>query len=947
LVVTVVTTLACPVCRIAIASPETHCPRDGQQGQPVVWNTVPAPLGKRFRVLEPFAHGATGSMYLADESESGQRGLLKVLANVPKHREPERARLRRELSKQATLEAGGRLVVPWASGESEATTWLFRPWLDGVSLRVRIMQGPALPMLDALAIASQLATALDELHRGGLLHRDLKPGHVFLQTSAPSQPRASLIEPGVCGSIARPGNSTIFGTPGYVAPEQLLGKLVSFRSDLYSLGCVMYEMLAGHPPFQGDTDQAIMAAQLTGDLPPLPASVPEGILTLLRSLLAREPQERPFSAQKLRRILDPYAPQGAPMTRQPTSTFATVPESDKPGMPQAETPFVRPSLPPMPPSPPPAAMKTSQAMFSAPGASKPPMHRPTVRGVAPPPPPRASRAPVYADPTQHLELDHIEEFTDAETDGHDRTQELSPEHLEQVLPEPAHPSASPKGFREDHTVPVRLDQILSMAPANLRASAGASAPPPPMEQPEPVAPLPKPSAVPNIAGITAVREPSLFDLAAHNGPGAQGARVPAAGPIDSTILADEASLSDVAALTVQPVRAASTSSLSPPSSSLFAALPEPTRDPLYESAFGLADDEDEEDSSESEQTKVAAKPERPHAAAAASTSLDDDATRVHPSNRPPALDDSSSDLSPRALQDTLHPYLGGNPKARRKLMMYGGAAAGLLLLVWGVGALTGDDAEALAQRDASPAPAAAIATPPPLPAPTVEPTPSVITLDKGAAANEKPVAEAPKAQAEVPAAEVAQAVVAAQSTPSEQPKPSAQPAPVREQQVAAIPRKANGSGARNAREDRRRERREAKERVQASRKTPAKKADASADRASKWAAARDEARAHYAAKRYKQAAQAYERASTFDPTNAGTFAGLGAARLQAGDGKGAVAAYQRAVQLSPSSAGFHLALGRAYLAAGDKTKAKAAYKRALAIDPKNESAKSSLKELGG
>jgi serine/threonine protein kinase len=306
-VVTVVTTLACPLCRTAIASPETHCPRDGQRGEVVSWNAVPSALSKRFRVLEPFAHGGTGSMYLADESETGRRGLLKVLAPVPKHREPERARLRRELSKQATLD-GSRLVVPWASGESEGSTWLFRPWLDGVSLRVRLQQGAALPTEHALAVSAQLAAAVDELHRGGLLHRDIKPGHVFLQTNGQTGPKASLIEPGVCGSIPRPGNSTIFGTPGYVAPEQLLGKLVSFRSDLYSLGCVMYEMLAGHPPFQAETDQAIMAAQLTGELPPLPANLPEGILGLLRSLLSRSGRSRPKSCGASSTLTPPQVP---------------------------------------------------------------------------------------------------------------------------------------------------------------------------------------------------------------------------------------------------------------------------------------------------------------------------------------------------------------------------------------------------------------------------------------------------------------------------------------------------------------------------------------------------------------------------------------------------------------------------------------------------------------
>ena len=124
-------------------------------------------------------------------------------------------------------------------------------------------------------------------------------------------------------------------------------------------------------------------------------------------------------------------------------------------------------------------------------------------------------------------------------------------------------------------------------------------------------------------------------------------------------------------------------------------------------------------------------------------------------------------------------------------------------------------------------------------------------------------------------------------------------------------------------------------------------ADKSADKAALFAAARDDARNAYAAKNYKEAAAAYERAAKYDPKHPGTFAGLGAARLQLGDNKAAVQAYQRAVQLSPQTSGFHAALGRAYVSLGDKSKALAAYKKALSIDPKNEAAKTAIKQLGG
>jgi cytochrome c-type biogenesis protein CcmH/NrfG len=115
----------------------------------------------------------------------------------------------------------------------------------------------------------------------------------------------------------------------------------------------------------------------------------------------------------------------------------------------------------------------------------------------------------------------------------------------------------------------------------------------------------------------------------------------------------------------------------------------------------------------------------------------------------------------------------------------------------------------------------------------------------------------------------------------------------------------------------------------------------------KWTAARDEARAHYAAKRFKQAAESYAEAARYNPTHAGTFAGLGAARLQISDARGAVQAYQKAIQLSPTTTAFHISLGKAYALSGEKGKALTAYKRALALDPRNDDAKRAIAELGG
>jgi serine/threonine protein kinase/tetratricopeptide (TPR) repeat protein len=1007
--------LACSYCRIALASPETVCPRDGQPGEEVVWDVVPAALGKRFSVLEPFARGGTGSLFLADESESGRRGLLKILSAVPKHREPERARLRRELSKQASLPQN-RLVVPWASGETEGVSWLFRPWLDGVSLRVRLHQGFArapegalrraeLTTDDALAIAAQLAIALDELHRGGLLHRDLRPGHVFLPTAAAGPLRAQLIEAGVCATLVRPGNSTIFGTPGYVAPEQLSGKLVSFRSDLYSLGCVMYEMLAGRPPFLGESDQEVLASQLSGELPALPDDLPDGIAALLRSLLSREPQERPFSAQKLRRILDPYAPDGSSMNRQPTSTFATLPAAGQTEekAEKAEKPAEKPAggaVVSVPPPPPPAALKSTK-----PGA--PP--RPTTRGMAPPPPPRGRGA--QNDDSSPISVDMLEEIEAPATPpprpaSAETTQELGTEHLFDVrrsAPPPSERSAATHRPPKDATVPIRLEQILAIAPARLRSNAAPPLPEP-ERAPEPAAEAgseahaQSPSEPPKKTGpseppkktVSGFPQPSLQLDKLGRRPGAAERRLhdsdaPAAtmenslfGTLPAIDEADRVSGPEadrVPGAAPLPVSAANLAEGGPPDG--------------FAGRGGRARALPKKNENDADKTTITPPNELPAADGAGGAHHDEAATIAMSASFEHQLANESEDpaqagdADPQALRETLPPWLAGPFADYRKLAYAGAAVAALVLGVFGMRAILGnDDDEAAAQA----APTALAGSAPTVePVPAVEPAPSVTALakppqaqrteqpevtaqalpsavDQAAAKLPQPAAPPPAQPEPVPAAELA-------ATPAEAPAPppvvALDPVPVEARvsvtepsgEASAQPAKAAESEkpapARVTREDRRRERRERHERQVAEKKASraeakAAKAGASgADRESKWADARDLARSHYAAKRYKQAAQAYELASQYDPTNAGTFAGLGAARLQAGDPKGAITAYQRAIQLAPSTAGFHAALGRAYVAVGDRTKARASYQRALSLDPNNATAKSSLKEIGG
>jgi eukaryotic-like serine/threonine-protein kinase len=866
--------LVCPLCRIALPTTDDVCPRDGRVGVAADWLVVPPTLAQRFRVLEPFAHGDTGSMYLADEPETARRGLLKILTPAAKEQLTDRQRLRRELVKQALLQRSN-LIVPLASGDADGTTWVFREWLDGVSLEVRLSREGALQQTEALAIAAQVATALDELHRGGLLHRDVKPGHVFLQPTQHGVPRAYLLDAGLAVALQTRSGTRLQGTPGYLAPEQITGNLVSFRSDLYSLGCVLYRMLTGCPAFAGDTREDILAAQRRGELPPIPATLPNGIAALLQSILAKDPQDRPFSAQKLRRTLEPFLPDGALMEKQPTSTFETVPEPRPSAAPQASGTL----RPPPPPSTRPAPTG---------GTLRPPLT-----------PPRA-KAP--QDRTQQIDLEHLIEVEEVAQGASSAKRPTSV-----PPPMPAHASQPPSRKPQppsEKTQPIRLDQILAVA------AARKSEQPPRAPEPEPPrAPEPEPAVVVDEAPLFTASEPteeasepSLADDEQYDEDATT--ELP-------TSLRDEIERERAAETSAAETSAARTAATTA-KATLMGIGGDPLEQPLPMTA--LAAD-------------TAGKSERDHPTERIARSAED-------------TSDPSLAVTGSVSASTLLGGLAGRGDSRRLLMYASAALVGLGVLGVGASALMSDDEPRVA----------AVAPPPPPPSPaSAEPASEVVAQAQPPRPVIEPLAVATPAKSDEPPATTTseQAATPAASRGDVAAEPSAS---ARESDSAQLEERADTREDKLAAREARRREREARREARAAKTAPVATpvvADKGGDKAAQFAEAREQARSHYAAKRYKEAAAAYERASKLDPNHPGTYAGLGAARLQTNDAKGALTAYQRAVQLSPDTSGFHAALGRAYLANGDKAKAVSAYKRALQLDPKNEAAKSALRQLGG
>ena len=226
-------------------------------------------LADRYRLERELGRGGMATVYLAHDLRHDRPVALKVLhSELAASMGPER--FQREIRLAARLQHPHILSIH-DSGEvpGDASTppvlWFAMPFVEGESLRDRLVRERQLPLEDALRIGREAADALEYAHRHGIVHRDIKPENILLSAN-----HALVADFGIARALAGPTESqltetgTTLGTPAYMSPEQAAGeRAIDHRSDIYSLGCVVYEMLAGEPPFTGPTAQAIMARRFT------------------------------------------------------------------------------------------------------------------------------------------------------------------------------------------------------------------------------------------------------------------------------------------------------------------------------------------------------------------------------------------------------------------------------------------------------------------------------------------------------------------------------------------------------------------------------------------------------------------------------------------------------------------------------------------------------------
>ncbi|HEY8105382.1 MAG TPA: protein kinase [Gemmatimonadales bacterium] len=278
-----------------------------------------AGLSGSYAVERELGRGGMATVFLARDLKHGRPVALKVLhPELAASLGPER--FQREIHFAARLQHPHILTV-LDSGETGGHLWFTMPFVEGESLRERLRRERQLPVEDALQIGREAARALDYAHHHGVIHRDIKPENILLTRDGSTLVADFGIARGLGAEEQLTQTGMAIGTPAYMSPEQASGdQRIDARTDIYSLGCVLYELLAGESPYTGPTAQAVMVKRFTDPVPSvrrLRPSVPEGVDQAIQRALAPVPADRFATAAQLAQALQPA-------TATPTSTPTAV-----------------------------------------------------------------------------------------------------------------------------------------------------------------------------------------------------------------------------------------------------------------------------------------------------------------------------------------------------------------------------------------------------------------------------------------------------------------------------------------------------------------------------------------------------------------------------------------------------------------------------------------------
>ncbi|CAL9664005.1 Serine_threonine-protein kinase PknH [Streptomyces sp. enrichment culture] len=304
-----------------------------------------------YRIEREIGRGGMAVVYRARDLRLDRTVALKLLAPELARNDTFRKRFTHESRVAAAIDHP-HIVPIFEAGETDGVLYIAMRYVEGSDLRHLLDREGPLPSPTAARIAVQVASALDAAHEHGLVHRDVKPGNILIARGTDSEhpEHAYLTDFGLTKkSLSLTGFTTVgqfVGTLDYVAPEQISGRPVDGRCDVYGFACVAYETLAGRPPFLRDDDMALLWAHQHDEPPPLTESrpdLPSRVDTVFARALAKSPDDRYDSCLSFVAALR-GALSGRPEARRPATAVEARPAPDS--APETPQPGRRPKLPP-------------------------------------------------------------------------------------------------------------------------------------------------------------------------------------------------------------------------------------------------------------------------------------------------------------------------------------------------------------------------------------------------------------------------------------------------------------------------------------------------------------------------------------------------------------------------------------------------------------------------
>lgn len=333
----------CPKCQRTYPDDVDYCPRDATALVAAVMATqteLESSLGQRFRIIRRLGEGGMGAVFLAEQIAAGNRPVaLKVLLRKLLDDPQFLIRFRNEAASTGPIDHPNVVTIYESGQADDGTPYIAMQYLEGESLRARLLERGAMPAEECAAIVGQAARGLNAAHRLGIIHRDLKPDNIFLTKDSDGELLVKVVDFGIAKlreSATQTLTGTVVGTPAYMSFEQASGMKsedLDARSDIYSFGVVAYEMLTGHVPFHSDTPLGYLRKHLSEEPPTFRAVKRELVAPQLEQVvmkaLAKDRDARYASVLEFARAFAEAA-KSAPAPALPLGTTIVAPKPSPP-----------------------------------------------------------------------------------------------------------------------------------------------------------------------------------------------------------------------------------------------------------------------------------------------------------------------------------------------------------------------------------------------------------------------------------------------------------------------------------------------------------------------------------------------------------------------------------------------------------------------------------------